>query len=213
MTHDPMTVDPTTRVAAVALAAALLAAGPAAGQQDPSVEAPETAGAPSPFHLGPTASVLLWEETGGPAYEDATLWGLGVERRIASFLAVRLDGGYGRGEVTDGGRTVELNTYLAELALAVRPPVPPLARVGVTPYAVAGLGTVVHDPSDEDLATASQNSLSWGLGVEVEPLDRFGARLEWRRHEVDLEDLLDPTDRAGVRRGADRLQLSLYWTF
>lgn len=206
------------RTAAIALATILLAAGPAVGQQDPGpgepdAEAPAMAEAPHLFHLGPSASVLTWEETGGPAYDDATLWGLGVERLIASFLAVRLDGGYGRGEVTGGGRTLELNTYLAEIALAVRPPVPALARVGVAPYAVVGLGTVVHDPADEDLATASQNALSWGLGVDLKPLDRFGVRLEWRRHDVDLENLLDATDRTGTSRDADRFQLSLYWAF
>lgn len=203
--------------AAVALAAALLAAGPAAGQQgasgEPDAEAPAMAEAPRSFHLGPSVSVVSWEDDGGPAYDDVTLWGIDVERLVASFLAVRLDGGYGRGEVTGGGRTVELNSYLAELALAIRPTVPPLARAGVAPYVVAGLGTVVHDPANEDLSTASQNALSWGLGVEVEPLDRFGARLEWRRYEVDLENLLDPADRTGTSRAADRLQLSLYWTF
>lgn len=205
----------TAAAALVLLAVTLLAAGPAAAQEDPGAEpeAPDMAAAPTPFHLGPSVSVLSWEETGDATLEDATLWGLDVERMLTSFLAVRLDGGFGKGEVTEDGRTVELNTYLFELALALRLPVAPLARVGVTPYAVAGLGTVVHDPTAAELNTASQNALSYGLGVDVQPFERFGARLEWRRYSVDREKLLDPTDRTGTSRDADRFQASLYWAF
>lgn len=200
--------------AAVLAAAFLAAAGPAEAQQDPDDEAraPETAEAPTPFRLGPTVSLLSWED-GASTLDDVTLWGLAVEREVASFLAVRLDGGFGTGSLTDGDRTVGLSSYLAELALSVRPPIPPLARIGVEPYAVGGLGTVVHDPDDDELPTASQNALSWGIGVAVRPLDRLGARLEWRRYDVDLENLLDPTDRTGTGRRLDRFQAAFFWTF
>lgn len=202
-------------VLAAALAATAAAPGPAAAQQGPTddVRAPETAPAPQPFRLGPTVGTLDWEETGGTSVDDVTVWGIAVERLVTSFLAVRLDGGYGTGGVAGGGRRVDVNTYLAELALALRGPAFRPGSVRVTPYAAAGLGTVVHDPEDGGLTTASQNTLSYGLGVDVRPVDRFGARLEWRRHRVDLENLLDPTDRTGVRRDVDRLEASLYWAF
>ncbi len=202
-------------VLAAALAATAAAAGPAAGQQGPAddVRAPETALAPQPFRLGPTVGSLSWEETGGTTVDDVTVWGVAVERLLTSFLAVRLDGGYGTGAVAGGGRRVDVHTYVAELALALRGPALRPGSVRVTPYAAAGMGTVVHDPEDGELTTASQNTLSYGLGVDVRPVDRFGARLEWRRHRVDLENLLDPTDRTGVRRDVDRLEASLYWAF
>ena len=200
--------------AALVLAGALLAPGPAAAQEGPL--APPTAEAPADFRLGPAVSVIAWEETdGGNRLDDVTLWGLGVERLVASFLAVRLDGGYGTASVTsaDGGRTVDVNSYLADLALSLRAPALPLSDVSVVPYGVAGLGTVVHDPSPDDLTTASQNALSYGLGVDVRPLASFGARLEWRRYTVDLEDLFDPVERTGSSRGADRFSATVYWAF
>lgn len=200
--------------ASLLLAAAPAASGPAAAQEVPG--APDAAEAPEPFRLGPSVGVLAWAEAGErPTLDDPTLWGVGVERLVTSFLAVRLDGGYGTAGVTsaDGQRTVDANTYLAELALAVRAPALPLSPISVVPYAVGGLGTVVHDPSDDELATASQNALSYGLGVDVRPVRRFGARLEWRRYSVDLENLFDPVDLTGSSRDADRFTAALYWAF
>lgn len=197
--------------AAVLLAAALLAPRAAPAQEEAAP--PDMATAPRPFHLGPAVSVLTWEETEDSTLDDVTLWGLGVERLLGSILAVRLDGGFGSGTVSGQGRALDVNTYLAEVTLAVRAPLAPLNRAGVVPYAVGGAGTVVHDPSDEDLSTASQNAFSYGLGVDVRPLERFGARLEWKRYSVELEDLLDPIDRSGTNRDADRFQAALYWAF
>lgn len=213
-THDPRSERVRTAallVGTMALLTGLLVPRTARAQE---AEAPAIAESPRPFRLGPTVGVLAWEEGPASTLDDVALLGLGVERTVASFLAVRLDGGVGGGSVADDqGRTADVTTYLAEVALAVRAPVGALAETGVVPYAAGGLGTVVHDPAPDDLSTTSQNALSYGLGVDVRPLERFGARLEWRRYSVDLENLFDRVDRTGTSRDADRFTASLYWAF
>lgn len=184
-----------------------------AGEPPDGAEAPEMADAPEAYRLGPTATHLTWAEGSGPTPDDGTLLGLDVERLLDSFLAMRLGLAHGSGSIAGDGQEEDVGAYMVDLSLVVRAPLSGLARAGVVPYAAGGIGTVVHDPAADSLSTASQNTLSYGLGVDFRALDRFGARLEWRRHEVNLENVFDPVDRTGRPRAANRFQASLYWAF
>lgn len=184
-----------------------------AGEPPDGAEAPEMADAPEAYRLGPTASYLTWAEESDPTPDDGMLLGLDVERLLDSLLAVRLGLAHGSGSIAGDGQEGDVGTYVVDLSLVLRAPLSGLARAGVVPYAAGGIGTVVHDPAADSLSTASQNTLSYGLGVDFRALDRFGARLEWRRHEVNLENVFDPVDRTGRPRAANRFQMSLYWAF
>ena len=197
----------------LAAGAALLLAGPAVGQEEPELDVPELAEAPRSFRIGVAGSAMLWEEADTRAPEDGALWGVDVERILFRYASVRLDLAYGTGTVRDSASAVDVTTWLAELLLTARVAPPVLERAGVIPFLAGGVGTLVHDPEAEGLPTASQNALSWGLGVQVEPFDRFGARIEWRRYDVDLEDLSDVIERSGLSRSASRLQATVFWTF
>lgn len=200
-------------VAVLLAAAALLAPGAAVGQEGTDLEVPELADAPRQFRIGITGSALLWEEADVRAPEDVALWGVDVERILFRYASLRLDAAYGTGSVRDSAGTADVTTWLAELVVAARIAPPALERAGVIPFLAAGVGTVVHDPDAEGLPTASQNALSWGLGVQLRPFDRFGFRAEWRRYDVDLENLFDVVERSGISRSASRLQATAFWTF
>lgn len=203
-----------SRLAALAAAWATLLLLPtrAAAQAEP--EAPEIAEAPRQYRIGLTGSAMRWEDASERAPGDGSLWGVDVERVLFRYLGVRLDAALGTNVVRGASDSADVTTYLAELVVAARIAPPELEKeIGVVPFLAAGIGTLVHDPEPEELTTASQNALSWGLGVELTRFDGFGARAEWRRYDVDLEDLFDPLDRTGRSRRADRLQLTGYVTF
>ena len=197
----------------LAAAAALLCAGPALGQEEPALDVPEVAEAPRSFRIGVAGSAMLWEEAEARAPEDGALWGVDVERILFRYASVRLDLAYGAGTVRDSGSAIDVTTWLAELLLTARVAPQVLERAGVIPFLAGGVGTLVHDPEVEGLPTASQNALSWGLGVQVEPFERLGVRAEWRRYDVDLEDLSEAIDRSGLSRSASRLQATVFWIF
>lgn len=199
--------------AAGLLAATALLPGDAAAQEGPEGDVPEVAEAPRQFRIGAAGSALLWEETEGRIPDDGSVWGLDVERVLFRYASLRLDAAYGAGSVRAAEDSVDVTTYLAELVLAARIAPPALERAGVIPFLAAGVGTLVHDPDREGLPTASQNALSWGFGVEAVPFDRFGFRAEWRRYDVDLENVFDAVDRSGLARNASRIQVTAFWTF
>lgn len=208
----------TAALAVGALAVALLVVpGSAAAQEGAEareeVEAPEIAEAPRQFRVGLSGSAMRWEEADDRSPSNGSLWGPSVERVLFRYLGVRLDATYGTGRIRGAADTVDVKTYLAEVVLVGRIAPPALDRAGVVPFVTGGIGSLVHDPDREGLSTASQNALSWGLGVEALPLDRFGLRAEWRRYDADLENVFDALDRSGVSRRADRFQVTAFWTF
>lgn len=201
----------------LAVAAALLAAGDAAAQEGRGGDGPDAEGllveAPRPFRLAATGSALLWEEAPTRSPEDGSVWGLDVERLLLPYAFARLGGAFGTTTVVSGDRSADVNTYLAEVVVGPRLALPGLRRVGVVPFAAVGVGTVVHDPTEDGLSTRSQNAFSWGAGVEWSFRPQLGVRAEWRRYSADLEDIFAELDRTGESRDADRLQISVFWAF
>lgn len=205
---------------AVAAAAGLIAAlGPGPlGAQEEELDVPAMAESPRQFHLGASVAALSWSNPDSPTAVDpevdgGALVGLDVERLLTRFASIRLAGAYGSTTVTAPGGSASVNTALFELSLHGRLALASLREVGVVPYAGVGIGSVVFDPEAQDLATNSQNTFSYGGGLEVQPLPRIGFRAEWKHHAVELENLFDPTDRTGRDRDADRFQASVFWAF
>ncbi len=222
----------TARALFAVLALALIPAPAAAQEGVEGLEEPAMADAPDQFRVSATGGWLAWEDPGADAgvaeeqrVEGAALWGVELETRVGRYLAFRLGGAYGRTSITSVGpggdpRSVDVNQVVLELVAEPRLEVGPLRRAGVVPFGLAGLGSVIHDPStetgefDPPLTTRSQGSLIWGGGVDVSPpvLGGAGLRLEWRRAEVQMQPIFTPTTLEGTPRGAGRFMGSFYLT-
>lgn len=178
----------------------------------PSQEAPEMAEAPLQFKVSLTGGVFRWEEEPErPDLDTGVLLGLDIESEVGRFLAFRLSGAYGRASAATAGAAADVNQYVADLAGVFRLGVDPLVEAGIVPFGILAVGTVVHDPEDDELITKSQSAWGFGGGLDVGLSERFGARAEWRRYLVNTEDLFDPMGRTGDERTADRFFGSLYW--
>lgn len=210
----------TTAIAALGLLTGL--AAPAVAQ-DPGVpEPPEPAEAPLQFEVGPTASISMWQaKVGRPAIDDATAVGLSVESVVTDYFGIRLDLATGSHRFTppadsavDAQSSVEARQYTVDLVAVGRLGLPSLRAIGVVPFATVGLGSVVHDPKPDSLGTRSQGAWEYGAGVDLPVMEHFGARIEWRRANVSLENLFDDgTDRTGVTVMNDRLAVGAYVRF
>lgn len=220
----------TSATAAAALLAVCVAAPPAAGQEtEEDLAGPAMADAPDQFRVSSTAGWLDWDEPGAAGEKQVAtgaLWGLDLETRVSRWIGFRFGAAYGRTEITepDGSgtaRTVDASQVVLELVAEPRLAVGPLQRAGVMPFAVVGVGSVVHDPRagpgefDPPLPSRSQGSLIYGGGLDVVPetLGSLGARLEWRRNDVQLQPTFAVTSREGTGRGASRFMGSVFWSF
>lgn len=204
----------------LALGGGLAAPAVAAGQQeggDPAASAEGDEGllvpAPRPFRLSATGSALLWEEAATRSPDDGPLWGAEIERLLIRYAFARIGASFGPSTVVSGDRSVDVNTFVVELLAGPRFALPALRRAGVVPYAGVGIGSVVHQPTEGDLATRNQNAFLWGGGVEWSFHPRWGVRGEWRRYSADLENIFAELDRTGETRDADRFQISVFWAF
>lgn len=213
-----------TGVAAALLGVLLLAASPA-GAQEPGAGAdagppgqerePPMPERPLQFRVGGTLSSFGWSAPDGPGIEveDAAMLGAELETILFRYASARLATSYGRPRVASPARSAEVAQFLVELSVAGRAAGGPWTRWGLVPYAVVGVGSVVHAPEPDDLISENQNALSWGLGLEWTELRGFGARLEWRDSEVELGDIFEPQARGSTDRDAGRITGQIFWTF
>lgn len=186
-----------------------VSAGSSGEIQDPAMARP-----PRQFKISTFLGALLWgTEEDRPDVDDAAIVGLEIERQVGHYIAFRLSGGYGRTTLTENTAAVDVNQFLIDLAVVPRLALGPLRRAGVIPFGTVGIGTLVHDPEDDELVTKSQSALELGGGIDVDFSKRFGGRVEWRHYMVDSENIFEPTDRSGVTRTVERLSASLYWKF
>lgn len=193
---------------------------PAENAPAADVQAPPEAEAPLQFEVGPTVSSATWETVSGrPDIANATMLGLSVESVVANYFGIRFDAAYGTPSFTDGtagggSESVDVHQYFVDVSLVARLGLPKLREIGVVPFATIGLGSVVHDPKPDDLTTRSQSAWEYGAGIDLPLRSHLGARLEWRRAEVSLEDLFDDgTDRTGRTVSNDRFTLGAYVRF
>lgn len=148
------------------------------------------------FRLAVEGSSFNWDEEA--QVDDGVLFDFDVERNLASFLAARGGLAYGTSEArprSGEGPSSDVRLYLPELNLMLQHELRVAANGWLTPYAIAGFGSLVADPEGEG-ATRSQNAFSYGGGARMRFGDRWGARAEIKRYEIKAEDPLDPVSRS-----------------
>lgn len=205
------------RVAA-GLTVLLLALAPGAGPAEAQVvpdRAPDMPAAPDQFRLGATASRFSWpgagEERNG--IDGLTAGGVELEALLHRFLGLRLGLSLGGTEIrAPSGAAEEVRQVLVELLAAPRLAVEPLRRVGVTPWAEVGVGTLVHQPTDS-LRAVNQNALVFGAGVDWDVAGAFGVRAGWRTLEIRQSDVFASQDRSARKVRGHRAVVALYWRF
>lgn len=169
--------------------------------------------APADFAVAASVARASWKpRRGASTVEDGLLAGGDLESRASRFLAFRLLFAYGSTRIAGPDGSASTRQYLAELSVVGRAAFGSLRRIGVVPFVDAGAGTLVHDPAAEELITRSQTVLSWGGGLDVAlgADSPFGVRVEWRRAEVQMENLFVPRDREAVERAVDRVMGGFY---
>ena len=166
------------------------------------------------YALGLGVGSLRWDDKA--PYADMPLVSLAIERKLWSFIRGRAGVGIGQTDLdvtavapgdTTLGETVDIDVYAVDLQVIMGADFGPFRSVGVVPYAVAGLGSVVTDPAhgDRELPTRSQSQATYGAGVLARVLDRWEARGEFT---VAALRLADPVD--GEELGTDTIH-NLRW--
>ncbi len=209
-------------VAALLTLALLLAGPPRAAAQEPDSIPPAAPGAdetmpraeplPVPekpsvhqFRLSLEGIAFNWDEDA--QIEDGMLVAFDVERDLAPFLAARGSLAYGLSEArprSGVGEARAIRLYLPELNLMLQHVLRVSSNGRLTPYVLAGFGSLVADPKGEG-STRSQNALSYGGGARMQFGERLGVRGEIKRYEIKAEDPLDPTSQSSETVNAWRL--------
>lgn len=176
------------------------------------------------YALGLGIGSLRWDDAA--PYADMPLVSVTLERKLWSFIRGRAGFGVGQSDLDisavtgdNEAQTVDIDVYAIDLQLLMGADFGPFRDVGVVPYAVAGLGSVVTDPAHEsleveaELPTRSQSQATYGGGVMARVLDRWEARGEVT---VAAFRLADPVN--GEERGTDtihnhRWEGRLSWLF
>lgn len=172
---------------ALALAAPLAAQPPA----DSVPAAPPAGGLvprDRPFTIGLGVGTLNWDDDA--PYDDLTLASLTLERAVMRGVRGRAAIGYGETTLLleEPADTRVLSLDLQVLLVA---DFGPFRTIGVAPYGLGGVGSLVVNPVGEDdrnLPTRSQTQVSWGGGVLARLGSRWQARAEAVRSRVRLAD-------------------------
>lgn len=172
---------------------------PARGQEPIPPTARDLPQAPPPgglvppirdFALGLGGGALAWDDAA--PYDDVGLATLTIERRLWSVVRGRA--GVAAGSTTLHGAAITgIDTWVMsfDLQLLVGADFGPFRDVGVIPYALGGVGSLVTNPTGDgagDLPTRSQTSWSWGGGVRARFAPRWEARGEAASVGVRLAD-------------------------
>ncbi len=204
------------RIAGIVLAFSALAAPLGAQEATPPSEPPPPGDIvvhERPFALGFGFASLSWDD---PApYDDLTMSSLVLERRLLRVLR-------GRGAIAYGSTTFDADgpadtrVMSLDLQLVALPDVGPLRTVGVMPYLLAGVGSLIMNPSGEggrDLPTRSQSQAMWGLGVLARIGSRFEARGERTHARVRLADPVDAASQETDTITTHRWEGRISWIF
>jgi hypothetical protein len=142
-----------------------------------------------PYTLGLGIATLGWDDDA--PYDDLALASLALERSLLRGL-LRGRAGIGYGETTlqleDPADTRVTSLDLQVLLVA---DVGPLRELGIAPYGLGGVGSLVVNPVGEEnreLPTRSQTQVTLGGGVLARLGSRWQARAEVVRARVRLAD-------------------------
>lgn len=200
---------------AAAVVAALLPAGAAAQGEAPP--APPPAGfvaSPRAYALGAAVGSLEWDD---PApYDDLFVAGLAVERRLWPGVRGRAAIAAGSTELLAVSPAVDVWVMTFDLQVVLAPELGPFRAIGVVPYGVAGVGSLVTNPTGDgadDLPTRSQSQLTYGGGVRVRLGERWEASGEGTVGRVRLADPIEAEERESDPIHNTRWEGRLSWLF
>lgn len=148
-----------------------------------------------PYAIGLGLGSYRWDEEA--PYDDLVLASLTIERQL--WRGVRGRAGLGAGVThlaADG--PVDTDLYVIDLQVLAGPDFGAFRAIGVLPYALAGVGSLVSNPSSEgerDLPTRSQSQFTYGGGVLARVLERWEARAEVSAANLRLANPFDGEDR------------------
>jgi hypothetical protein len=165
------------------------------------------------FALGLGLATLGWPDEA--PYDDLTLTSLALERTVLRGVRGRAALGYGETTLLleDPADTRVLAIDLQVLLLA---DFGPFRAIGVEPYALGGVGSLVVNPVGEagrELPTRSQNQLTWGGGVLARLGSRWEARVEGVKARVQLADPENAENGDTTRIHTTRWEGRIDWLF
>lgn len=213
---------------ALALAGLAAFGGPAAAQD----LAPDSAAVPVPgavasapppgglvppvheFALGVALGTLRWDDAA--PYDDLATVGLSLERRLGRYLGGRVGVTAGKAALPVESDEVDVWVMSFDLQVLVPADFGPFRRTGVVPYALAGVGTLVTNPTGEgagELPTRSQSQWGWGGGVRARVAQRWEARAEAASMKVRLADPVEAEAMDTETIHNLRMEGSVQWRF
>ena len=157
------------------------------------------------YAVGLGVGSFRWDD--GAPFDDMALGSLTIERKL--WGGIRGRAGVGAGMTALGGppagdeegsvarEPVDTDVYVIDLQILAAPDFGPFEAIGTMPYVLAGVGSLVTDPSSvrgRDLPTRSQSHLTYGAGVVARVLERWEARAEVTRSNFRLADPFEPED-------------------
>lgn len=194
-----------TLLATLLLAAPLQAQVPPPGGIVPRVRS---------YALGIGVGSLRWDDAA--PYDDLVVTSLSIERTLWRWLRGRAGMGYGT-TTLDAGLGVDTRVYAFDLQVVLIPAVGPLERIGILPYGVAGVGSLVTDPAGDpeglEPVTRSQSQVTYGGGVRARLHERWEARAEATGISLRLADPLDGEERETSTIHNLRWEGRLSWIF
>lgn len=205
---------------AALLALVLLASAAPAGAQvlsgDPPDAPPASGIVPRvrAFALVLGVGSYRWEDPS--PYEDMTMTSLSIERALWPGIRGRASIAAGKTTLTLESMSVDAWAMPLDLQVLLAPDFGPLRRLGVMPYAVGGLGTLITNPSgdtDVELTTRSQSQWTYGGGVLARVGGRFEARLEGTSVGVRLAHPEEAEDRDTQTVHNRRWEGRISWLF
>lgn len=198
--------------AVLVLAAPVLAQTPAASE----LPAPPPGGIvprERPYALSFGMGALSWGDEA--PYDDHAMASLALERTLLRGLRGRAGIGYGETTllIEEPADTRVLSLDLQVVLLA---DFAPFRDLGVKPYALGGLGSLIVNPVGDggrDLPTRSQSQISWGGGIQARLRSRWEARGEAIRARVRLADPVDPQNGDTTPIHTLRWEGRIQWLF
>lgn len=166
------------------------------------------------FALGLVVGTLRWDDDA--PYDDGVLWGLSLERRLWSFVRGRAALAAAPTALPVEGDEVDVWAMSFDLQVVLSAEVGPLADSPIVPYAVAGFGSLVTNPTGDgagELSTRSQSMWSWGGGIRARLGERGEARGEATSRGLRLADAIEGEELDTDTIHNLRMEGSLQWLF
>lgn len=207
-------------LAAILVAAWAWTAGPASAQEaaGDTLAAPPAGGIVEPdrpYGLGVGIGKLSWES--GVPYEDVTLTVLSLERDLWTGVRGRAEMAGGTSSLTTpDGPPSDAWVLSFDLRLTLAPDFGPFHRLGVLPYVLGGVSSLITNPTGanaDDLPTRSQSAWSWGGGVRARLPARLEAAVEASSMMVRFADPVVPENRETDTIHDTRWEGRLSWRF